>query len=227
MTRPGDRPRFARAHGSFIHGEDRQIALVVVGGDRSGPDESGGRVLIESAETGWWYFAPLSAGRCVWMFVTDADLLPRRANARLPLWWRQQVQSYESRSDSSLRSTAGWPIRSSVARGHNVSTVSRASGGVQSETPRWPSIPCRREESENPSSRAIWPHTPSTLICQAIAKRWETTAMSWSEEHRNYRRTRVSYYNIERRWPGAEFWQRRQTTTEDGAVRGSGVFNPF
>ena len=41
----------ARANGSFIHGEDRQIALVVVGCDRRGPDESGGRVLIESAET--------------------------------------------------------------------------------------------------------------------------------------------------------------------------------
>ena len=47
------------------------------------------------------------------------------------------------------------------------------------------------------------------------------------EEHGDYHRTRVSYYNIERRWPGGEFWQRRQTTTEDGAVRGSGVFNSF
>ena len=46
------------------------------------------------------------------------------------------------------------------------------------------------------------------------------------DEYRTYRRTRVSYYNIERRWPGAEFWQRRQTTTDDG-VGGSSVFNPF
>lgn len=36
------------------------------------------------------------------------------------------------------------------------------------------------------------------------------------EEYGNYRRTRVSYYNIERRWPGAEFWQRRRTTTDVG-----------
>lgn len=47
------------------------------------------------------------------------------------------------------------------------------------------------------------------------------------EEYRNYSRTRVGYYNMERRWPGAEFWRCRQTTTEDGAVRDSGVFNPF
>jgi flavin-dependent dehydrogenase len=26
------------------------------------------------------------------MFVTDANLLPSRAKARLPLWWKQQVQ---------------------------------------------------------------------------------------------------------------------------------------
>ena len=46
------------------------------------------------------------------------------------------------------------------------------------------------------------------------------------DEYRNYRRTRVSYYNLERRWPGAEFWQRRQATADDGEG-GSGVFNPF
>jgi hypothetical protein len=34
------------------------------------------------------------------------------------------------------------------------------------------------------------------------------------EEHRNYRRTRSGYYNLERRWPGAEFWRRRQAATE-------------
>ena len=47
------------------------------------------------------------------------------------------------------------------------------------------------------------------------------------EESRNYRRTRASYYDIEERWRSAEFWQRRQTTTEGGTVRGAGVFNPF
>ena len=216
---------FARAHGSFVQGEDRQIALVAVGGNRIDPDQSGGRVVIESAETGWWYFAPLSAGRCVCMFVTDADLLPAREGASSAV---VETASPIVRVTFGVawRSTAAWLIRSSVARGHNGSTVSRAPAGVRSEMPRWPSIPCRRGESAKPSSRAIGPQTPSTFICQAIATRCATTAMSWKTEYRNYRRTRVSYYNLERRWPGAEFWQRRQATADDGEG-GSGVFNPF
>ena len=213
----------ARAHGSFIHGEDRQIALVVVGCDRRGPDESGGRVLIESAETGWWYFAPLSAGRCVCMFVTDADLLPSRAKARLPLWWRQQVQrtshvrtrlaQYSRLADPIVRSARSQ--RLDCFAGIGWSAVGDAAMAFDPLSSRGIG---KSVEQGNLAADAIGAH----LSGDREALRAYCNVLE--EEHRDYRRTRVSYYNIERRWPGAAFWQRRQTTTEDGTVRGSGVF---
>jgi flavin-dependent dehydrogenase len=206
---------FARAHGSFVHGEDRQIALVAVGGNRIDPDESGGRVLIESAETGWWYFAPLSAGRCVCMFVTDADLLPSRAKAGLPLWWKQQVQcTRHVRSRVAQYRRLAAPI----VRCARSQRLDRFAGvgwfAVGDAAMAFDPLASRgigkAVEQGNRAAHAIGAH----LSGDREALRDYCNVLE--EEYRNYRRMRVSYYNIERRWPGAEFWQRRQATTEDG-----------
>jgi flavin-dependent dehydrogenase len=206
---------FARARGSHVHAEDRQIALVAVGGSRMDDDESGGRVLIESAETGWWYFAPLSGGRCVCMFVTDADLLPSRARARLPLWWQQQVQStghvrgrvaqYGRLADPIVRCArsqrldrfagAGWCAVGDAAMAFDP----LSSQGIG-----------KAVEHGHRAADAIDAHLSGDRdalrdYCHVL-----------EEEHEDYRRTRVSYYDIERRWPGSEFWQRRQTATGNG-----------
>ena len=216
---------FARAHGSFVHGEDRQIALVAVGGNRIDPDQSGGRVLIESVETGWWYFAPLSAGRCVCMFVTDADLLPdarrrvfrRGGNSKSnrTSHVRSRVAQYSRLADPIVRCArsqrldrfagVGWFAVGDAAMAFDLLS-SRGIG--------------KAVEQGHRAAHAIDAH----LSGDREALRDYCDALERGDG--NYRRTRVSYYNIERRWPGAEFWQRRQTTTDDGAM-GSGVFNPF
>jgi flavin-dependent dehydrogenase len=215
---------FARAHGSFMHGEDRQIALVAVGCDRKDPDPSGGRVLIEAAEAGWWYFAPLSAGRCVCMFVTDADLLPSRAKTRLPLWWNQQVQctSHVRSRVAQYRRLAEPMVRCARSQrldgfaGVGWCAVGDAAMAFDPLSSRGIG---KSVEQGHQAARAIRAH----LSGDRDALRDYCNVLE--EEHGDYRRTRVSYYNIERRWPGADFWQRRQTTTGDGAVRGSGVFS--
>ena len=56
---------------------DEQVALVGVV-----PDRGGERVTtVEAVRDGWWYSAPLPAGRRVAAYVTDADLAPAHRSA--------------------------------------------------------------------------------------------------------------------------------------------------
>jgi flavin-dependent dehydrogenase len=217
---------FARAHGSLVQGEDRQIAVVAVGCNGTDLGEHGGRILIESAETGWWYFAPLSAGRCVCMFVTDANLLPSRAKARLPLWWKQQVHSTSH-------------IRNRVARyGRSADPLVRCARSQRLDRfvgIGWIAVGDAAMAFDPLSSRGIGKAVEQGhLAADAIAAHLSGDREALrgysnvvEEEYRNYRRLRVGYYSMEGRWPGAEFWRRRQTMTEDQVVADSGVFRPF
>src|SRR5262249_54218548 len=70
---------FARSQGSSIRAADCQVALIALRSSDAPLEDGMRRVLIESIEDGWWYFAPLCGRRCVGMFMTDPDLLKRTA----------------------------------------------------------------------------------------------------------------------------------------------------
>jgi len=74
---------FARSQGAKIRAHDRQIAVVAFE-DGSNNDN---RSLVETAEIGWWYSAPVGPARSVCMLITDDDLLPRGAHSDLCAWW--------------------------------------------------------------------------------------------------------------------------------------------
>src|SRR5262249_62290413 len=60
----------------MIHVLDHQIAMISClarGAGVSLPPED--TVLVETAESGWWYFALLGEASAVCMFVTDPDLV--------------------------------------------------------------------------------------------------------------------------------------------------------
>jgi len=215
----------ARSRGSFMRADDQQIAVVAVGCGRTDPDQSAGRVLIESAEAGWWYFAPLSAGRCVCMFVTDADLLPSRAKAHLPLWWRPQLQ-HTSRVRSRV---ARYSLANPIVRCARSQRLDRFAGSG------WCAVGDAAMSFDPLSSRGIAKavehgHRAAHAIAADLSG--DRDAMReycnvLDDEYQDYRRTRMNYYNIERRWPDAEFWLRRQTTPERTAATRSGVLTPF
>ena len=77
---------FAHLQGSSIEALDSQVGLIAFRASNPAVDPAGGRVVIESAEHGWWYFTPLSDGRCVCMFMTDADLLAATPGSALASW---------------------------------------------------------------------------------------------------------------------------------------------
>ena len=206
---------FARGRGASIQGEDRQIAVVSLGGHRMDADHGGGRILIESAEMGWWYFAPLSAGRCVCMFVTDADILPSRTKAQLLLWWKQQLQ----RTNQARNRVAQYRLWADpIVRSARSQRLDRFAGlgwvAVGDAAMAFDPLSSRgigkAVEHGHLAARAIHGHlTGDREALGHYCNRLE-------EEHGNYRRTRPGYYNLERRWPGAEFWRRRQVATKAG-----------
>ena len=54
-------------------------------------DDSASSLLIESAELGWWYAAPLSANKLIVTFMTDADICSA-SNHSASKFWVQQVR---------------------------------------------------------------------------------------------------------------------------------------
>jgi flavin-dependent dehydrogenase len=216
----GRRAVFARGHGSSIQDEDRQIAVVALGSNRKDAAHDGGRVLIESVETGWWYFAPLSAGRSVCMFATDADLLPHRTRAHLQSWFRQQVRharhirkriaQYRDLADPIVRSARsqrldrfsgiGWIAVGDAAMAFDPLS-SRGIG--------------KAVEQAGLAANAVAAHLAGD--CEAL----QAYGNHLEEEYGSYRQERVRYYNMEKRWCGADFWRRRQMAA-DGNVRALG-----
>ena len=89
---------FARLQGSSIEALDSQVGLIAFRASNPAVDPAGGRVVIESAEHGWWYFAPLSGGRCVCMFMTDADLLAATPGSALACWEERMQRTVHVRS---------------------------------------------------------------------------------------------------------------------------------
>src|SRR5262245_48590790 len=80
----GRRAPFARGEGAIIHVLDHQIAMISFlarGTGVSLPPED--TVLVETAESGWWYFALLGEASAVCMFVTDPDLVRAGAAGRM------------------------------------------------------------------------------------------------------------------------------------------------
>jgi flavin-dependent dehydrogenase len=53
------------------------------GGDRRAEDS---RTLVEAAEEGWWYSAPLPGGRLIAAYMTDADLVGLPPSRRQDVW---------------------------------------------------------------------------------------------------------------------------------------------
>jgi flavin-dependent dehydrogenase len=81
---------FSRGQGAKVHGQDRQIAVVALM-DGLTNDFNNTRSLVETAEMGWWYSAPIGPTRSICMLITDDDLLPRGPSCKLYNWWLDQL----------------------------------------------------------------------------------------------------------------------------------------
>jgi len=210
----GRRASFARSQGGTILASDQQIALVQfyprIAQAGAG---AGGRLLIEAAENGWWYFAPLSLGRSVAAYTTDADLLPRGGQKTVREWWINQVRSTvhvkaklidHQGSKNVLLVRWARSQRLSSAAGKGWLAVGDAACAFD---PLESNGIAKALEGARKSADAVL----RFLSGREDLLREHTRRMA--EGYNEYRRLRRGYYLLEARWPSAPFWHRRQCCT--------------
>lgn len=171
--------------------------------------QAGPFTLIEAAENGWWYSAPLPCDRLVVAFMTDADLY-EPADKRDTSYWRALMKrdaphTFERAAmftlDGHLRviganSSRLEPVCGSgwLAVGDAAVACDPLSGdGVHRSLVAGSSAAAAILADENGDRVALLKY-----------------AVQSKEEFETYLRMRQKYYRSESRWPGSLFWERRR-----------------
>ena len=94
---------FARRQGARRINADRLIGLAGVfdaaaATDACGRDEDAAWTLVEACANGWWYAAQLPRQRCIAIYMTDADQLPRDRRSWRRFWHAQLHQATHTRA---------------------------------------------------------------------------------------------------------------------------------
>jgi flavin-dependent dehydrogenase len=168
------------------------------------------RLLVEAAEQGWWYAAPLPGGRIALAYMTDLDLLPPPPR-ELTRFWELKVR--ETRHIERFLSNAVpcSPIASIVADSYCLEQV----GGHN-----WLAVGDAAMAWDPLSSKGITNALRTGLLAAhaiAEAHKERTSALSRYEaaiaqDFKEYQRVRRHFYGQARRWPQSPFWKRRQMT---------------
>jgi flavin-dependent dehydrogenase len=200
---------FARQRGVKRRALDRMVALAGHVVRRADAEAEPAATLVEATADGWWYSAPLPQDRLVAVFMTDADLV--RAAGVLTESWLERLAAAEHTGARALRygaGLAGPPV-----------IVPAASGRLErfGETD-WLAIGDAAATQDPLSSEGILVAMESGLEAAAAAAlvlRGERDALAAEAARREtrwlgYLEQRAHYYEMERRWPDAPFWQRRR-----------------
>jgi flavin-dependent dehydrogenase len=181
----------------------------------------GGVVYTESAESGWWYTAPLADGRRVLAWHTDSDLpgaaIVRDRAALLECAARSPTLMAEI-ADASFLGTD--PPR--VIAAHSSALTPAVGDG-------WLAAGDAALSFDPLSSQGLFHALYTGLSAAEAADRilsgddsaYGDYAASLARIDEAYRRNLEAWYQLERRWPDQEFWRRRARLAPHGArVRG-------
>ena len=203
----GRTAKFSRGQGAKVHGQDRQIAVVAFM-SRSTNDFNNTRSLVETAEMGWWYSAPLGPTRSICMLITDDDLLPRGLSSKLYDWWldqlRRTVQLAQHFPDCRpcqrlvVRSARSQLLSPLCGLGwHAVGDAAMAFDPLASQ-----GISKALDHGKRAASSIAAYLSGDALSLVRLA-------LQLNQEYAAYRAMRADYYRIEMRWPQSVFWKRR------------------
>jgi flavin-dependent dehydrogenase len=172
-------------------------------------ERSDPRTLVEAFADGWWYTAGLPGGLRVAACLTDSDLA-RRLRLREPSSWSRLLAGTE-RVSAALRGAE--PRGPVVVR----ATPSRLLEPVAGEG--WLAVGDAASVFDPLSSAGIVKglrsgifasYAIADLLTKGDGRGLQRYRRYVREEFESYSRTRAKYYAEERRWPGSEFWRRRQ-----------------
>jgi flavin-dependent dehydrogenase len=197
----------ARHAGAQRHVLDRMVALTATL-DLAAAQTDEMLTLVETFAGGWWYSARLPGPHMVVALMTDRDFMEENGWSDATRWWqllRQQRHSWQ-RLAAALRTK---PLQlfpafftcASPAAGDDWVAVGDA---ASSQDPLSASGIARALNTGIHAARAIDMRlrSGSAAALMAYAK-WIASSFA------AYWTTRMAYYDLERRWPNAPFWQRR------------------
>ncbi len=201
---------FARRAGAKRRSLDR---LVGVAGYFSSPESAPPIepvLLLEAAEHGWWYTAPLPEGKLIAVFMTEADIVQRHKLTQSARWLElldatlaqgRRLREHGCKLQADIR----------VVQAES-SFLDRVVGDC------WIAAGDAAAAFDPLSSQGITTAISSGLAAGQAAAAWlegdDTAPLAFAErlrrEYAEYLAHRTLYYRMEQRWPESSFWKMRQ-----------------
>jgi flavin-dependent dehydrogenase len=203
----------ARRQGARRLGCDRLVGVVGLFRPDAGVDRDP-RLVLEAAEEGWWYSAPLPEERMAVAHMTDVDLLPKPPQGLDRTWAARLGQTLLTRRRLAGAAPVS-PIRIVSANSYRMDRVAGESWiAVGDAAMAWDPL------SSQGISKALESGIAAAhAVGEALAGRTDALAEYGAAVARgfeDYRRIHAHYYGQVRRWPGSPFWERRQASPPGG-----------
>jgi len=201
---------FARRVGAKRVAMDRLVGAAGYFSFRAPPSMMEPVLLLEAAENGWWYTAPLPEGKLIAVFLTDADFIQREKLMQPDRWMAELVSTDEqSRRIREHDLSLDGEIRIVQAES---SFLDRVAGDA------WVAAGDAAASFDPLSAQGITSAINSGLDAAHAAAAWLSgdakAPVAYADHVRRgyaeYLTNRSVYYRIERRWQNGEFWKTRQ-----------------
>ena len=209
---------FARALGATRVEHDALIAfhMRLASDDDSDQD---GRTWVEAVENGWWYSVLLPSRERLIAFLSDADLVDRRA--LLTEAGLRAALAYAPRLFAHCREHGYAPS----SRPHGADACSSHLDRPADDEKCWLAVGDAALAFDPLSSKGISNALYTGIrAAQAVIAHEAGDVAATSryadhllEIHRVYRRQLRMFHTMETRWPASAFWRRRRDTTSDPA----------
>ena len=197
---------YARSRGARVHIDDHLTGLVAV---FEGTTDSQTSTLVEAVDDGWWYSAHLPGNRTVVAFMTDADIIREGSIHERERWLERlrQTRATQQRIESAqlLHGPIAAPAHSQIldpvcGDGWIAAGDAAVSFDPLSSMGIGYAITSGIQAARVASSALGGNHDHARVYAADVA-----------QHYRAYLARRQAYYLIEKRWPAAPFWSRRQT----------------
>ena len=171
--------------------------------------------LIEATEDGWWYSAPLPHGGCIVVLMTDADIMARNHLNYSEVW-----MDYFNKTEH----TKTRLFRCRLLEGLKIFSASSRRLTRHTYDYKWLAVGDAALAVDPLSANGIFFALRSGRQGAHAIDHWLSGNPSdvliyeqeLDKERDQYLKNRYYYYELERRWPNAPFWQRRSAPKSIG-----------
>jgi flavin-dependent dehydrogenase len=172
--------------------------------------------LVEAVADGWWYTTPVPGHRRVVAFLTDYDLLPPRA-ARNGKDWHARIARAPHISDQ--LASSGCRLRSSPPIVDASVALLDHPAGCGWVAAGDAAVSFDPLSSQGILTALVMGQGAGQAVAAMLTRRDQNPLIRWGAEYARlleaHLRLQAAYYAVERRWPSAPFWARRQRGYSD------------